>query len=525
MQLHGPPLMNNAAFLLIAAVHPVLTTAEGRHLRATGPGPSLVAEGQQRLLDRRELQHEVQREAQQDPLAHVSRAAHYFMSKPGQDCPGSAEMVDTPEECRSAMAVLGGLDGFEALGDGGSVEFPHGCLRLASKPLGTVLFNRAKFGRQNLRTRAYCKVNLTDAAAEAPAQVAAPTIQEAMNWLKRSQDLVRKLERTLAATRTRLATVENKTVSASQGAPAARLDLLHLEAQAEKNKLLLDNVSMKVGDLLSTSRTDYATFQTSMDETEDVKNASALIAFQAERLVGDGHVKNRHGICLNAEERDLEGGKVNMWECKPGQVGEQWTYTPSTKQLKVRKGFCLDAPTAMGNGVVMWTCHENREAQQWVYNSSTGLLRNKNNVCLTAPQPGTKGSKLETAPCDEAVQSQQWNLVPGCTFMKQQLEELTPKIWAGAEAEGPHSIAASLARVKSTAANQKEFEGELRKKVIEFLNARLRRGVSSMRRALRHAAQYSAPIADFDNDGPTAGGPRSGGLLPPLGDDIGLDGQ
>jgi len=390
------------------------------------------------------------------------------------------------------MAVLGGLDGFQALGDDGSPEFPHGCLRLASKPLGTVVFNRV-FGSQNMRTRAYCKLNLTDAAAEVPAQVAAPTIEEAMGWLKKSQDSVRKLERTLSATRTRLAAIENATVGASQGVPAARLNLTRLEATAQDNKLLLDNVSMKVGDLLSTSRTDFSTLETSQVDTEDVKNASELIAFQAERLIGDGHVKNKHGICLNTEERDLEGGKVDMMECEPGNAGEQWIYTPSTKQLKNKEGICLDAPKEMGNGVVMWTCHQSREAQQWVYNSSTGLLRNKNDVCLAAPEPGVKGSKLQTASCNETAQSQQWHLVPECAFMRQRLEELTPKIWAAAEAEGPNSISLNLARVKTTAAEQKEFEGELRAKILEFLNARLRRGVAQMRRETLRVNSWLPP--------------------------------
>ena len=54
-------------------------------------------------------------------------------------------------------------------------------------------------------------------------------------------------------------------------------------------------------------------------------------------------IKVKDGICLDASERNQNGGKVHMWNCDANNKNQQWSYNPSTMQIKVTDGLCLDA--------------------------------------------------------------------------------------------------------------------------------------------------------------------------------------
>merc|ERR1711988_914398 len=82
-----------------------------------------------------------------------------------------------------------------------------------------------------------------------------------------------------------------------------------------------------------------------------------------------GQMKARHGICLDASQRNKSGGKVHMWPCATSNLNQQWTYTASTGQMKARYGKCLDASqrNKSGGKVHMWNCDTSNLNQQWTY--------------------------------------------------------------------------------------------------------------------------------------------------------------
>merc|ERR1711937_1008853 len=45
-----------------------------------------------------------------------------------------------------------------------------------------------------------------------------------------------------------------------------------------------------------------------------------------------------HGICLDASERNSNGGKVHMWECNRMNQNQQWLYDISSNQIKSLDG-------------------------------------------------------------------------------------------------------------------------------------------------------------------------------------------
>merc|ERR1711959_156773 len=80
-------------------------------------------------------------------------------------------------------------------------------------------------------------------------------------------------------------------------------------------------------------------------------------------------MKATHGKCLDASQRNTNGGKVHMWDCNTANQNQQWTYTTSTQQMKATHGKCLDASQRNTNGgkVHMWDCNTANQNQQWSY--------------------------------------------------------------------------------------------------------------------------------------------------------------
>merc|ERR1712006_22245 len=75
--------------------------------------------------------------------------------------------------------------------------------------------------------------------------------------------------------------------------------------------------------------------------------------------LGSSQIKARHGKCLDASERNKNGGKVHMWDCNTLNPNQQWRYDAVTLQIKSSDGRCLDASERNKNGgkVHMWDCN------------------------------------------------------------------------------------------------------------------------------------------------------------------------
>merc|ERR1719359_2356162 len=72
------------------------------------------------------------------------------------------------------------------------------------------------------------------------------------------------------------------------------------------------------------------------------------------------------GQCLDATERDKDGGKVHMSPCSHKQKNQQWSYDAKSGQIRAIHGKCLDAAERKKKGgeVHMWTC-DTTWYQQW----------------------------------------------------------------------------------------------------------------------------------------------------------------
>jgi hypothetical protein len=132
---------------------------------------------------------------------------------------------------------------------------------------------------------------------------------------------------------------------------------------------------------------------------------------------GNRLIEARYGICLDAEERNKNGGKVHMWTCNSNNKNHQWDYTDSIGRIKARHGLCLDAPQrkTKGSKVQMWSCFTSSKNQQWKYDPSSGLMKVRHgprhgDLCLDASSRNTNGGKVILWECDADNKNQQWSL-------------------------------------------------------------------------------------------------------------------
>ena len=123
-------------------------------------------------------------------------------------------------------------------------------------------------------------------------------------------------------------------------------------------------------------------------------------------------VKNRHGICLDANQRNTNGGLVHMYACDPANKNQQWSYDESTGLIKNLDGICLDANPRKTNGgtVKMYQCEAHNPNQQWDYNKITGQIKNRDGICLDASERNTNRGQVHMWGCDTANENQQWNI-------------------------------------------------------------------------------------------------------------------
>ena len=54
-----------------------------------------------------------------------------------------------------------------------------------------------------------------------------------------------------------------------------------------------------------------------------------------------GQIKATHGKCLDASQRNRNGGKVHMWQCNVSNKNQQWTYVGIKGALRMMWGVEL----------------------------------------------------------------------------------------------------------------------------------------------------------------------------------------
>jgi hypothetical protein len=111
---------------------------------------------------------------------------------------------------------------------------------------------------------------------------------------------------------------------------------------------------------------------------------------QGDRGTSDGtgilQIRSVDGKCLDASQRNSNGGKVHMWQCDIHNENQHWTYNRATSQIKSRKGICLDASQRGSNGgkIHMWPCNTNNANQQFDFAAGINQIKNKHGICVAA---------------------------------------------------------------------------------------------------------------------------------------------
>ena len=141
--------------------------------------------------------------------------------------------------------------------------------------------------------------------------------------------------------------------------------------------------------------------------------------------------RGNHNKCLDASQRNRNGGKVHMWGCDDNNLNQHWLYNAATGQLKSMEGKCLDHGRNLHNGghVHMWQCDDPQQVhpnRQWDYDSSSKRLRprGQQKFCLDHANTQRNGGKVHVWSCSHGGQqgssehpNRQWStktIQPGC---------------------------------------------------------------------------------------------------------------
>lgn len=168
----------------------------------------------------------------------------------------------------------------------------------------------------------------------------------------------------------------------------------------------------------------------------------------------DFRIKIRNGNCLDASERNKNGGKVHLWTCDASNKNQRWRYQHSWRGRTLQerrgrqscsgKGFndalirsthtggngkCLDASQRNTDGgkVHMWACDEDNINQFWTYKkySADGpsILQQSSSfrfdmvdntrwhMCLDATgSHNSPGGKVHMWKCDYHNANQKWEI-------------------------------------------------------------------------------------------------------------------
>lgn len=178
----------------------------------------------------------------------------------------------------------------------------------------------------------------------------------------------------------------------------------HGDCQAVTNSspgILL--IQLNRGDLGSSIQSSRQSANQSAHDVADVEQLQVIY----------GQIKAWHGLCLDAHQRSLPGGRVHMWACDdhPNML---WAYDEELGQIKNQEGICLAMSNREVNGghVHMWPCEPSSKDQQWVYDDESGQIKAVYGNCLDSPNRDANGGHVHLWECDEENLNQQWKIRP-----------------------------------------------------------------------------------------------------------------
>ena len=130
----------------------------------------------------------------------------------------------------------------------------------------------------------------------------------------------------------------------------------------------------------------------------------------------DAHGQASHGRfrlsrCLDAKQRQTQGGVVQTWACDPTNLNQLWHIDVASGLIKNRDGICLDhggATYQNGGSVFMWACDPTDKNQRLRFDPATGQIRSDLGGCLDASERQTNGGKVIMWPCSAGNVNQQW---------------------------------------------------------------------------------------------------------------------
>jgi len=107
---------------------------------------------------------------------------------------------------------------------------------------------------------------------------------------------------------------------------------------------------------------------------------------------------------------DVNGGWLSVLSCEEAR-NQLWSYDEETRLVHHVEGKCLDASQRNTNGglIHLWTCDETNPNQIWDYDEESQQMKNRHGICLDGPEPDSVGSRVHMWACDTENRNQHWS--------------------------------------------------------------------------------------------------------------------
>lgn len=125
-------------------------------------------------------------------------------------------------------------------------------------------------------------------------------------------------------------------------------------------------------------------------------------------------IKSLNGICITAQQPTATDVDPTMRLCVNDTLQQFWTYNQDSGLLMNRFGRCLDAFQRNQNGgrIRLMSCDGANPNQQWNFDPTTGQLKSRSGLCFASPTPNQDGGKVWTWSCNATDAGQQWQMGP-----------------------------------------------------------------------------------------------------------------
>lgn len=136
-------------------------------------------------------------------------------------------------------------------------------------------------------------------------------------------------------------------------------------------------------------------------------------------------IRSHTELCLDGAGQ-RERGSLQLYPCAGRKSSiqrkqhQEWLFDDQTGKIKAfHGGLCLEAVERNTNGgrVQLWPCvvrkdrAEHFEAQMWEYDAVNQQIRNKEGICLRTPNPKQKGGVVHMWACSEREAGQNWGMI------------------------------------------------------------------------------------------------------------------